>query len=155
LILAILTASHEERKINGFRWTQCYFERMRISGIQFTREIVMSEENSGFAKDYSENNFWDKVKSFASVAGKEVIDKALQLYYTMQAPATPTWARAVIIAALGYFISPVDAIPDIVPVVGYADDLGVLVAAIATVATYITDEMKAKAEAKLFEWFGS
>lgn len=114
----------------------------------------MGEENGGYAKDYSENSFWEKVKSFALVAGKEVIEKAMQLYYTMQAPATPAWAKAVIIAALGYFISPVDAIPDIIPVVGYADDLGVLVAAIATVGTYITDDIKAKAEDKLKEWFG-
>jgi len=114
----------------------------------------MDEENKGYAKDYSENSFWEKVKTFALVAGKEVIEKALQLYYTMQAPATPLWAKTVIIGALGYFISPVDAIPDIIPVVGYADDLGVLVAAIATVGTYITDDIKAKAADKLAEWFG-
>lgn len=115
----------------------------------------MSEENSGFAKDYSENSFWEKLKNFAKIAGKEVIEKALQLYYTMQAPATPVWAKTIIIAALGYFISPLDAVPDIVPIVGYVDDLGVLAAAIATVATYITDDIKAKAETKLDEWFGN
>lgn len=113
----------------------------------------MSEENSGYAKNYSDENFWGKVTKFASIAGKEVIGKALQLYYALQAPATPLWAKTVIIAALGYLISPLDAIPDIVPVVGYADDLGVLVAAIATVGTYITDDIKAKSEAKLGEWF--
>lgn len=114
----------------------------------------MSDENSGFAKDYSDNNFWDKVKNFAVIAGKEVIDKALQLYYAQQSTTTPVWAKSVIIGALGYLISPVDAIPDIIPVVGYADDLGVLVAAIATVGTYITDDIKAKAEEKSREWFG-
>jgi uncharacterized membrane protein YkvA (DUF1232 family) len=114
----------------------------------------MSEENNGYAKDYSEASFWDKLKKFARFAGKEVIGKALQLYYALQAPATPIWAKTVIIAALGYFISPIDAIPDAIPVVGYADDLGVLVAAIATVSTYITDEIKTKAKAKLDEWFG-
>ena len=114
----------------------------------------MSEENRGYAKDYSENSFWEKVKNFAKIAGSEVIGKALQLYYTMQAPATPAWAKVVIIAALGYFISPIDAIPDAIPLIGYADDLGVLAAAIATVGTYITDDIKAKAKAKMAEWFG-
>lgn len=114
----------------------------------------MSEETSGFTNDYSDNSFWDKLKKFASTAGKEVIEKALQLYYALQAPATPIHAKAIIIGALGYFISPLDAIPDIVPLVGYADDLGVLTMAIATVATYITEDIKAKAEAKLNEWFG-
>lgn len=114
----------------------------------------MSEENSGYAKDYSESGFWQKVKNFGKTAGKEVVEKALQLYYAQQAPATPLWAKTVIIAALGYLISPLDAIPDIIPVVGYADDLGVLVAAIATVGTYISDDIKVKAETKLQDWFG-
>lgn len=35
----------------------------------------MDEESKGYAKDYSENSFWEKVKSFALVAGKEVIEK--------------------------------------------------------------------------------
>jgi len=116
--------------------------------------MAMSDENSKYAKDYSEESYWEKINGFAKGAGKEVVEKALQLYYSMQASNTPTWAKAVIIAALGYFISPLDAIPDIVPFVGFADDLGVLAAAIATVATYITDDVKAKAEAKLAEWFG-
>jgi uncharacterized membrane protein YkvA (DUF1232 family) len=115
----------------------------------------MSEENSGYAKDYSENSFWEKLKQFALVAGKEVIEKALQLYYALQEPATPTWAKVVIIGALGYFISPLDAIPDFTPFIGYLDDLGVLVAACATVALHITDEIKSKAAAKMAEWFDS
>ena len=114
----------------------------------------MSEENSVYTKEYSENGFWDKTKKFAKAAGSEVIGKALQLYYAMQAPATPAWAKAVIIGALGYFISPLDAIPDITPIIGYVDDLGVLTAAVATVGTYITDDIKLKAKGKLIEWFG-
>lgn len=109
----------------------------------------------GLQKIIQKIAFGKKTKSFAKIAGKEVIEKALQLYYAMQAPATSTWAKAVIITALGYFISPIDAIPDAIPLIGFADDLGVLAAAIATVATYITDDIKAKAEAKLAEWFGS
>lgn len=115
---------------------------------------MTDKDEQGFAKDYSEDGFWEKVKKFAKIAGSEVIGKALQLYYTMQLPSTPVWAKVVIIAALGYFISPIDAIPDAIPVVGYADDLGVLVAALATVSSYVTDEVKAKAKAKLAEWFG-
>lgn len=113
----------------------------------------MSEEKSAFEKDYSESGYWDKVKTGAAVAGKEVIDKALQLYYAMQASTTPAWAKGVIIGSLGYFISPVDAIPDIIPGIGYVDDLAVLTAAVATVGTSITDEIKTKAEVKLTEWF--
>lgn len=113
----------------------------------------MSEENSGYAKDYSDNNFWDKVKKFAAAAGKEVLGKALQLYYTMQESNTPLWAKAIIIGALGYFISPLDVVPDVLVPFGYVDDLGVLTAAVATVATYITEDIKAKVEIKLQDWF--
>lgn len=107
-----------------------------------------------FESDYSDGNFWDKVKDFAIKAGKEVIEKALQLYYAAQNPETPAWAKGVIYGALGYFISPIDAIPDITPVVGYADDLGVLVAAASTVAMYINQDVKDKAKSKLKDWFG-
>jgi len=114
----------------------------------------MSEEKHGFEKDYSDNRFWDKVISFAKTAGKEVIEKALWLYYAAQNPQTPAWAKTVIYGALGYFIFPIDAIPDPTPVVGYADDLGVLAAALATVAMYITEEVKTLAAQKLKDWFG-
>ena len=80
--------------------------------------------------------------------------RTLWLYYAAQDPKTPVWARGVIYAAFGYFICPIDAIPDAVPVVGYSDDFGVLVLAVATVAMYITPKVKEKARAKMKDWFG-
>lgn len=115
----------------------------------------MAENKEEYAKDFSEQGFWGKLAGFAKAAGKEVIGKALQLYYALQEKETPTWAKTIIVAALGYFISPLDAIPDLTPVVGYADDVGVLAMAVSTVAMYITDDVKAKAEEKLAEWFGN
>ena len=106
-----------------------------------------------FSDDYNEGGFWSKLANFALAAGRDLVALALQLYYALQVPETPAWAKGVIIAALGYFISPIDAIPDFIPVVGYADDLGVLVAAVATVAAHITPEVKAKAEETLRRWF--
>lgn len=107
------------------------------------------EKTSDFETNYSEDGFWGKLKGYAKTAGLEVIEKALQLYYALQAPETPAWSKAVIVGALGYFISPADAIPDIIPAVGYADDLGVLVAAIASVGMSVTDEIKEKASKRL------
>lgn len=104
---------------------------------------------------YSENNFWTKIKTFAKTAGKEVIEKALFLYYAAQQPATPLWAKTAIYGALAYFISPLDAIPDLTPMLGYSDDLGILAAALVTVASYITDEVKQQAKNKMQTWFGS
>jgi len=114
----------------------------------------MSEEEQGFIKEYSNDGFWDKLVKFAKTAGKDVIEKALWLYYAAENPKTPAWAKTVIYGALGYFIFPVDAIPDISPVVGFADDLGVLASAIATVSFYINDDVKTQAAQKLKDWFG-
>jgi uncharacterized membrane protein YkvA (DUF1232 family)/uncharacterized tellurite resistance protein B-like protein len=103
---------------------------------------------------FSEENFWTKLKKFALTAGREVVEKALTLYYTAQNPNVPAWAKTVVVGALTYFISPVDAIPDILVGVGFTDDLGVLLAAIATVSIYINAETKEQAQQKLTDWFG-
>ena len=111
-------------------------------------------KGSGYENEYTENGFWSKLSRFARVAGREVVEKALWLYYTAQRPDTPAWAKSIIYSTLGYFILPIDAIPDITPVVGYADDLGALAVAIATLAAYIDPGVKDRARRKMAEWFG-
>ncbi len=81
--------------------------------------------------------------------GQEVVEKALLLFYASQEEKAPAWAKGTIAAALGYFIVPLDAITDLAPGVGYADDLGVLVLAIAAVATYINEDVRNKTAAKM------
>ena len=112
-------------------------------------EIV--EKN--YQEEYSEDSFWDKVKNYAKSAGEIVLENALKLYYCAKDPDTPAWAKTVVLGALGYFISPIDAIPDVVPAVGFSDDLGVLIAAVATVATNIKDEHVKQAKETLKKWF--
>ena len=105
---------------------------------------------------YSDKGFWAKVKKYAAVVGKEGIRNALLMYCAIQRPASevPTWAKGIIIGALGYFILPLDAIPDVLPAVGYTDDLAVLAAAIGAVRLSIPAECHEFAESKLTEWFG-
>ena len=110
-------------------------------------------ENNEYQKDYSDHSFWEKVKKYARVAGKSVLDPALRMYYSAQDPDTPTWAKSIIYPALLYFVNPIDAIPDMTPVVGFSDDLGALVFALCTVAAHIKEEHKQKADEKLSEWF--
>ena len=114
----------------------------------------MADESDQYQLAYTEDSFWTKVKKFSLTAGREVVEKALMLYYTLREPDVPAWAKTVITVALGYFIFPADAIPDITPVVGYADDLGVLVAALATVAVHVTPEAKRRASETLATLFG-
>jgi len=108
-----------------------------------------------FEDQYSEQGFWDKLSGYAQIAGKAVVEKALLLYYAAQEEDAPAWAKATIVASLGYFICPVDAILDITPAVGYADDLGVLVLAIAAVSRYINENVREKTALKLSDWFGA
>lgn len=107
------------------------------------------------ANEFDDGSFWNKVKNFALKAGKEVIEKALWLYYAAQQPNTPAWARTVIYGALAYFVLPVDAVPDAIPVAGFTDDLGALAAALGTVSMYVTDQVKTMASEKMKEWFGA
>ena len=107
------------------------------------------------ANEFDDGSFWNKVKHFALKAGREVIEKALWLYYAAQQPNTPAWARTVIYGALAYFVLPVDAVPDAIPVAGFTDDLGALVAALGTVSMYVTDQVKQMASEKMREWFGA
>jgi len=76
------------------------------------------------------------------------------LYYAAEKNTTPPQAKLIIYAALAYFISPVDTIPDLTPAVGYADDLGVLAMAIALVAMNIDEAVTEKAKQKVQGWFG-
>jgi uncharacterized membrane protein YkvA (DUF1232 family) len=114
----------------------------------------MTSGLNGYQREYTESGFKDKLIRYAKMAGREVVEKALWLYYASHSPATPLWAKTAIYGALGYFVSMIDAIPDLTPIIGYTDDLGVLVAALATVSAYITPEVKTKASEKLRQWFG-
>jgi len=116
--------------------------------------MTMDSGDNEFSQQYSDENFWNKLLGFARAAGAEVVERALQLYYAAQDPNTPTWAKGVIYGALGYFIVPIDAIPDVVPAAGYTDDLGVLVLALAIVAMHLTEDIKEQARAKMRDWFG-
>lgn len=107
-----------------------------------------------YVTSFSESGFWQKLGRYAKVAGREVAEKALWLCLAAQSPTTPRWARTTIYGALGYFILPLDAIPDFAPLVGYTDDLGVLAAALATVSLYVTDDIKARSRQMLDKWFG-
>lgn len=108
-----------------------------------------------YATAYSATGLRRKLTRYATVAGREVVEKALWLFYAAQSPDTPRWARTAIYGALGYFIFPLDAIPDFAAVIGYTDDLGVLAAALATVSMYVTEDVKNRTRQSMDRWFGA
>ncbi|TFB14222.1 DUF1232 domain-containing protein [Filobacillus milosensis] len=105
-------------------------------------------------KHYSDNKLWEKVQKVAKKAGVSAIYAVLLLYYTLQKPEVPKKVKTTIIGALGYFILPLDLMPDAIVGVGYVDDLSVLVFAIYQASNYVDHEIKAKAREKLTSWFG-
>ena len=106
-----------------------------------------------YSKHYSEESFWKKIQRTVLKASREVVEKALTLYFCLQDPDTPAKAKAVIVSALGYLIFPMDAIPDAILGLGFSDDLAVLVAALAMVATHIKPVHVNKAREKMTQWF--
>jgi uncharacterized membrane protein YkvA (DUF1232 family) len=117
-------------------------------------KVAGAGDYGDYAGEFSEGKFWEKVKKYAKKAGEKVIYSALVLFYCFKDPETPIWAKTVILGALGYFISPVDAIPDIIPVLGFTDDMAVIASALAMVAMHIKKEHKEKAKERIEIWFG-
>lgn len=103
--------------------------------------------------DKAPSGLLGKITKIAAKAGRPLIEKALYMFYAVQHPKTPAWARRVIYGALAYLVLPTDAIPDVLPAVGFTDDLTVIAAALATVSYYITPEIKEQAKTKLAKWF--
>jgi uncharacterized membrane protein YkvA (DUF1232 family) len=71
--------------------------------------------------------------------------ETVAIYFCLLDPKTPIWVKATAAAALAYFILPLDAIPDLLPIIGVSDDASVIAAALTAVATHITDEHRARA----------
>lgn len=104
---------------------------------------------------YSGPRLWRTLTKVAASAGRKTILSALVLFYCLKDRDTPAWAKGVIVGALGYLILPADLIPDILPGAGFGDDWGAIVAALGTVAAYIKDDHKSKAQAQVERLFGS
>ena len=122
--------------------------------MEYDGEKFKASDMDGYADKYSEVSFFDKITSTIKKAGLTLIYKALQLYYVTENPNCPMKIKAAIFAALGYFISPIDLIPDITPIIGYSDDAAAIALALAMAQIYINDTVKKKAKNKLVSLFG-
>jgi len=99
------------------------------------------------------NSFFSTVKSALHSAGQKVVAEAYKAWLTAQHPDTPPRIKAVLYSALAYLALPVDAIPDVVPIVGFSDDLAVLAGALLVAQVHATDEIHAEAYAKAARLF--
>ena len=108
-----------------------------------------------YEKDFSFEGLMSKIKETAKKAGLKAIYMALLLYYALESPTISTLDKAIIYGALGYFICPIDVVPDILPFIGLADDIAVLAWAFSRVKHNVTDLTREKAKTKLKIWFGN
>jgi len=106
-----------------------------------------------YANKFSQSEFAEKISRIAKRAGSKLVYAALILYYTLQSDKVSKADKAIIIGALGYMISPIDVIPDAIPIAGLTDDLAVLLYVLKKVWTGIDPEIIAQAREKLSRWF--
>jgi len=93
------------------------------------------------------NKFWKKVaRVFRFIP---FAHELLSAYYCAIDPDTPTRVRAILLAALAYFILPADLVPDFIVGLGFSDDATVITAAISIVAGHISDAHKSQAKSVL------
>ena len=112
------------------------------------------EKVEQYESHYSEAKFGAKLPRVARKAGSKLVYCLLLLYYVLKSPTVSRGDKSKIYGALGYFILPLDLLPDFIPMAGYADDLSAVLWALHTVWKNITPEIKAQAAAKTREWFG-
>lgn len=106
-----------------------------------------------YSNKFSKGEFLEKISRVAKRAGAKLVYSALILYYTLQSDQVSVKDKAIIIGALGYLISPLDVVPDAIPIVGLGDDLSVLVYVLQKVWGDVSDDIKQKAKEKLSKWF--
>lgn len=84
-------------------------------------------------------NFRSTIRKLRKTA-KEVKQNISLLYKLYKHPNTPWYAKAVIIITISYALSPIDLIPDFIPILGYLDDLVIVPAGILLSFMLITKE---------------
>lgn len=106
-----------------------------------------------YSGKFSQSDFVDKIARIAKRAGSKLVYAALILYYTLQSDKVSAANKAMIIGALGYLISPLDVIPDAIPIAGLSDDLAVLLFVLKKVWVDVDPSIQAKARQRLSKWF--
>ena len=99
----------------------------------YQKDASKAEHDERIVKD----NLFKYVERLGKKIGKKLIDSIKFLYRAMTDPRTPFEVKAIAIAALIYFISPFDAIPDVIPGIGFADDAAALTAAVSAIAVIL------------------
>jgi uncharacterized membrane protein YkvA (DUF1232 family) len=105
-------------------------------------------------EEFDDQGFWTKVAGVVRGAGEALVTQAFKAYFVAQADTTPGWAKGVLYGALAYFVLPLDAVPDALPLVGFSDDVAALGAALVATQAHATEETDGQAQAATRRIFG-
>lgn len=92
-------------------------------------------------------DFWSHLKRFAGRI--PFAHDLVAAYHCATDPATPLKVRGTLFAALAYFVLPIDVLPDMVALIGFTDDMAVLMAAISLVGAHMKPEHRERARQTL------
>ena len=121
---------------------------------KFDKSQITEKELQKYEQHYSDSSFLDKVTQYGKLIGITALYKAVQLWFVLQKPDVPAGTKAVIMGALGYLIAPLDFLPDLLPVLGYTDDIVAITFALIKVQGYIDEEVERKSKKLLTKIFG-
>ena len=119
---------------------------MSIASTAFWRRNDGGDERS------LRRNFWRKMQGLA--ASLPFAEHLLAAYYCAFDRDTPLPVKASLMGAIAYFVLPVDAIPDVMPVLGFTDDAAVIATAVKLMADHIRPAHRKAAREKLAELSG-
>ncbi len=117
--------------------------------MRFERAATWNETGLDAARDEAQvrRGFWRKAKRVA--AKLPFAEHLLAAYYCAFDRTTPLAVKTTLVGALAYFVLPADAVPDLLPVIGYGDDAAILMGALKLVAGHIRPEHREAAKQAL------
>lgn len=111
------------------------------------KRVNLPTGNEEDVQNFNDQRFLQKLARFAVTLGKPVIEQIYALYFMMLSPDTPMKSKLMIVGALLYFVSPMDAIPDLLGPFGFSDDVAVIALVFKQLKDSMSVDIKAKAMA--------
>lgn len=140
--------------IEGIRQITSEASNTSYETIPENKNIDMENVNTTkYEKNYSDDSFWEKVGNVAKKVGMIPLSYALALYYLMQKDTVTYAEKFKIIGCLGYFICPLDLLPDAFIGVGYTDDTAALLLLLKKLVGCLDDEVIDKVHSTINDWF--
>lgn len=119
----------------------------QFAGLEW--RVLNGADTAGASKDEARvrKGFWSKLRRQASYV--PFAEEATAAYFAAFDRATPLKVRATLLAALAYFVLPVDAVPDVFPLLGFTDDAAVLMTALRLLSDHIKPQHHSAARVAL------